>query len=506
MNRPRGGTFARAVVRGGRCACSAALAASCASDDATGPVGGSVRVTASTTGADLDRDGYMVLVDGRVRARLAVNGTARVDGLEPGTHVVTVGDVASNCAIRGDSARSVAVATVGEVVDVPFAGDCVPVGRIHVTVVTTGADPDQNGYRVTVDPGGLWDVHPNTVRFVAADDTTTYALREAGRRQLWLAGVAANCGDAGLSPRWADVAHGTVVRITFHVACAPVTRIAYVEMLPGDNTEIWAVNSNGTGATRLTFHFARDDDPAWSPDGARIAFTSTRDGGRAIYLMNADGSHPVRLTNPAAASYGPAWSPDGSRIAFVSERDGNAELYVMNADGTREVRLTNDAGRDTDPTWSPDGGRIAFASGRAGALQVHVVNTDGTGVTRLTNSNADERHPAWSPDGRRLAFTRRRCGTGESTVCYQAIFVMGTHPTEPPAKVGLGEAPAWSGDGGKIAVTGFTCDYYYYTGPPCDVAGIGIVSPLESGDLPGPRSIWDYGLTRGTHSNPSWRW
>ena len=82
--------------------------------------------------------------------------------------------------------------------------------------------------------------------------------------------------------------------------------------------------------------------------------------------MNADGSGPTRLTNNAAADVEPAWSPDGSRIAFASTRDGNFEIYVMNADGSNQTRLTNNAAADDQPAWSPDGTRIAFKSNRDG--------------------------------------------------------------------------------------------------------------------------------------------
>src|SRR5216117_1720966 len=64
----------------------------------------------------------------------------------------------------------------------------------------------------------------------------------------------------------------------------------------------------------------------------QIAFTSNRDGQNEIYVMNADGSGATRLTNNPAADGGPIWSPDGTKIAFISDRDGNVEIYVMNAD------------------------------------------------------------------------------------------------------------------------------------------------------------------------------
>ncbi len=69
--------------------------------------------------------------------------------------------------------------------------------------------------------------------------------------------------------------------------------------------------------------------------------------------MNADGSGVTRLTNNADADRHPAWSPDGAKIAFHSDRDDNYEIYVMNADGSDQTRLTNDAAHAYEPAWSP---------------------------------------------------------------------------------------------------------------------------------------------------------
>jgi TolB protein len=88
------------------------------------------------------------------------------------------------------------------------------------------------------------------------------------------------------------------------------------------------------------------------PSTARIAFVSNRDGNDEIYGMNADGTGQTRLTNNPAWDSDPAWSPDGSQIAFVSDRDGNLEVYVINADGTGPTNLTNNPADDDRPAWS----------------------------------------------------------------------------------------------------------------------------------------------------------
>src|SRR5437879_3770481 len=138
----------------------------------------------------------------------------------------------------------------------------------------------------------------------------------------------------------------------------------------------------------------------------RIAFVSDRDGNNEIYVMNADGSGVTRLTDNPAADGDPAWSPDGTRMAFTSTRDGNSEIYVMNADGSGVTRLTNDPNQDGHPAWC--GTRIAFQSDRylPPFYDIYVMNDDGTGPTRLTITNAaSDEYPAWSPSCAGIAFT-----------------------------------------------------------------------------------------------------
>ena len=230
----------------------------------------------------------------------------------------------------------------------------------------------------------------------------------------------------------------------------------------GSGADVYLVNSNGTGATALTSSTALDDDPAWSPNGSRLVFSSERDGDREIYVMNANGSNPVRITNSAGVDERPAWAPDGSRIAFVSKRDGNAEIYVMNADGTGQTRLTNSPSEDTDPAWSPDGRKIAFASRRSGVPNIHVMEGDGTAPVQLSFDveGSGSSQPSWAPDGSAIAYVQTVSGAAGR---YSSLVRMTSHgyPADAVGVVVTGDDrladPAWSPDGGQIAVTRSTC-------------------------------------------------
>src|SRR4051812_41397812 len=146
----------------------------------------------------------------------------------------------------------------------------------------------------------------------------------------------------------------------------------------------------------------------------RIAFVSTRDGNSEIYVMNADGSGVTRLTDNPAVDKDPAWSPDGSRILFESSRDGNYELYSMNADGNDVTRLATDPSKDLLPAEC--GHRIAFASDRrlSPFTEIYVMNDDGTDVTRLTTNNSFSEYPSWSPSCDRIAYSYDPYGSAAS--------------------------------------------------------------------------------------------
>lgn len=243
--------------------------------------------------------------------------------------------------------------------------------------------------------------------------------------------------------------------------------IAFVSERDG-NSEIYLINMDGTGLTRMTDHPAHDADPAWSPDGERIAFASSRAGNSDIYLMDADGSNLVRLTESGSSSE-PSWSADGKKIAFSGRRGGENGIFVMSIDGDRAnpTRVGFDRGWIDDPAWSPDGERIAFVSDWRMfdfVYDLYVMDPDGSRITPLiegpfpTGDLQFYFQPAWSPGGGKIAVVV--CGYAWDN-CYPAssIAIAKADGSELTTLVQTGgfAGPAWSPDGSTIAYTSQTC-------------------------------------------------
>ncbi len=233
------------------------------------------------------------------------------------------------------------------------------------------------------------------------------------------------------------------------------TQIAFSSDRDG-NLEIYAIDTDGTNLVRLTNNPARDTQPAWSPDGRKIAFASDRRNGFSleIYVMNADGGGLVQLTSdhpPAVNDESPSWSPDGTKIAFASNRDESYDIYVMNTDGENPVQLTRGRAKEVTPYWSPDGMKIAFTSSdNVLNSEIYVMDVDGKNTVNLTqNPQALNKQPSWSPDGRRIAFESWAVGNHD-------IYVMdadGKNIVRLNDNFAWDAFPAWSPDGERIAFT-----------------------------------------------------
>jgi Tol biopolymer transport system component len=244
----------------------------------------------------------------------------------------------------------------------------------------------------------------------------------------------------------------------------------------GGNRDIYVQRVDGSTAINLTADWPEDDsEPAFSPDGAEVAFRSERDGG-GIFLMGATGESPRRLTD---FGHNPAWSPDGTRIAFATElvellptsRPLTSELWMVDVrTGVRRPLIQPrkggpDFGSDSDsvqPSWSPHGKRIAFwnvsASGQRDiwTIDPNVPEPKRTAV-RVTADAALHWNPVWSPDGRYLYYGSDRDGT--MSLWRVAIDEDAGLPAGDPEPMGLPAsftgnfAFARSGDMAFVAVT-----------------------------------------------------
>ena len=462
---------------------------------------GALTVTAPTSGAELDPNGYSVLVDETCddyycyyawTGRVSANGAVTIPGLSVGAHTVRLDDVDSNCTLAGANPRTATVPP-GDTVEVAFAITCVARGSVEVAVTTTGADQDPNGYTVVL--------NGNSVGTIPVNGTRTIVALLPGDYQVGLQGVAGNCTVGAPNPRTVTVASGATTPVAFAVTCIALGAIqitaattgvdldpnGYNVLADGPGGGSGTVAANGTitfsglppGEYQMTVNgvtvncdlAGQNPRPVTVTSGAttpvtldvacvqaaQLAVSLTVNGNTDIYTLKANGAGLTRLTTHAAYDHGPAWSPDGTKIAFWSIRDGNDEIYVMNQDGSAVTRLTTNQSVDFRPRWSPDGTKIVFVSGRDGNFEIYVMNADGSSPLRLTNAPGTDADPAWSPDGSKIAFWSSRDPYGE-------IYVMnadGTGVTRLTTNDAQEIQPEWSPNGSQLVFSRLTgCEYY----------------------------------------------
>lgn len=303
-----------------------------------------------------------------------------------------------------------------------------------------------NAASCLVTPGG-WTGTTSSVTVEDLTVTTTYHLSCTGPG-----------GEAG------DTVH-------IVVTSPPGTEIVF-QLSGTGGSDIYVVNADGSGLTRLTDDQAGDLAPVWSADGRQIYFLSAnRDGASTsgLYAMNADGSNVRLVAEGIGQPY--AVSPDGTRIAIGAVGPGtgsnhsNVDLFIVHADGSERTRIIDLPCESLDSrcenieavAWSPDGQRIAYSAGWQGHGFVHynyigVVNTDGTGQQSLTGSGTRSTHPAWPADGQRIVFS-----SGPTNPSYipqpfnlEIINADGTGHMVLLSDGTANTSPSWSPDGQSI--------------------------------------------------------
>lgn len=250
--------------------------------------------------------------------------------------------------------------------------------------------------------------------------------------------------------------------MTLHVLVAPEADVLY-------GSEAFATNVTealirhlgpGGGVSQVRPYGMPALHAAPSPDGGRVAFSAPDEAGNLdVYVVNRDGTGLARLTVDPAVDDQPAWSPDGLKIAFRSFRAGKSDVWVMNADGSAPTNLTAanvsvPEESNEHPAWSPDGHEIAFSRGFGGGQAIFGVDpTDASLRQIVSRSGANLLEPTWSPDGTTLAYRRWDVAEQKGTVEF-ASAVDGT----PVYYFGLvlppdAGSPAWL-EGGWLAVSG----------------------------------------------------
>jgi hypothetical protein len=554
-------------------------------------VASGVRVTTTTTGIDLDVDGYAVAVDGVAAGVVGVNGSVQVTRLAPGTHTVTLNGAATNCGVGGDNPRSITVAS-GEIVAVGFGVACAAVtGIVEIRASTTGLDLDANGYTVRLN-GGV--PSPLTINGVVR-----FPGLAAGDYSIALDSASNNCTVGGTNPRSLSVTAGgakrDTARTTFEVSCRAVTGVIEVSAATSgvemdadgytvrvDGVGVQVLGINGTvrftgvavgshtirlegvagncsvadtpravdvtagGITRdtarTTFQVTclaygslrivtTTSGAEIDPDGYQVVVDESCDPSGyycnyawagalgtndAVTIPNlALGPHAVQLSgvarncilageNPRATRTDPGVTTEAAFAITCAQTarvqvtlttsgvDPDVNGYDVTLDGAvfdtsttigsnATVTIANLVAGDYRVTISrmdlncnvaglnprtvsavggstvPVGfdvtctavGQLALVSNGDGNDEIYLVKANGTSLTRLTTNVASDADPTWSPDGSKIAFRSNRAGSAD-------IYVMNADGSSPIRLTTVSAAdyqPSWSPDGTRIAFT-----------------------------------------------------
>lgn len=223
-----------------------------------------------------------------------------------------------------------------------------------------------------------------------------------------------------------------------------LTQIAFISTRDGSK-ELYIMDYDGSNQRRVTSHRSITLSPSWSPDNERLAYTSFTRGTSDLYVVNRRGGGRIRLPTGVNLNTAPSFSPDGRDIAFVGSVNGNPDIYVIRDDGTNMRRLTTGNSIESTPAWSPTGRQIAFTSSRNGTPQIYIMDAEGSNVRRVSFDGNWNDDAAWSPSGDMLAYTSWVNGRFQIR-----IMNLVTQESTVLAGEGSNEQPTWSPDGRSI--------------------------------------------------------
>ncbi|MDR3725979.1 MAG: Tol-Pal system beta propeller repeat protein TolB [Terracidiphilus sp.] len=280
------------------------------------------------------------------------------------------------------------------------------------------------------------------------DDTTNAASPQVLGKQY---NEAANADMARtVAHRFADE---IIYRLGGGINGIAETKIYFVSTRSGSK-EIWAMDYDGQNQHQITHLGSISLSPRISPDNSRIAFSSLVREGWAIRMYSLELGRMVNFPGGSAggSNLSPAWTSDGARVAFSSSRSGDSEIWVADASGGNVHRITSLQGPNVAPVWNPrTNAQLAFVGGRTSEPQIYTMAQDGSNVQRITDSGYAV-SPSWAPNGGLLAFSwNRKYGPGDPGGQDIYVFeIASMHWLQVTHESGSNDFPSWAPDGRHI--------------------------------------------------------